>query len=131
MFRIRWIVPCLVVALGAMTRPSTAQVVEIQVLPADLNLEVGEQGIVIATLFDARGKKRAAEAARKIAGDLPDLRRLRPDVPDTIVAVLQRGAAKNPEERFDSANAFREALRAASGRWSGGLRKLRGLFGAR
>ncbi|MCH6547169.1 MAG: trypsin-like peptidase domain-containing protein, partial [Gemmatimonadetes bacterium] len=38
-----------------MTRPSTAQVAEIQVLPADLNLEVGEQGIVIATLFDARG----------------------------------------------------------------------------
>ncbi len=53
--RIRWIVPCFVVALGTLTRPSTAQVAEIQVLPADLNLEVGEQGIVIATLFDARG----------------------------------------------------------------------------
>ncbi len=73
-----------------------------------------------------------AVLARKMAGDLPNLRRLRPDVPDAIIAVLQRGAAKNPEERFDSANAFREALRAASGRWSGGLRKrLRGLFGAR
>ncbi len=73
-----------------------------------------------------------AVLARKIAGDLPDLRRLRPDVPDTIIAVLQRGAAKNPEERFDSATALREALRAASGPWSGGLRKrLRGLFGAR
>ncbi len=55
MFRIRWIVPCLVVALGAVTRPSTAQVAEIQVLPAELNLTVGEQGIVIATLFDTRG----------------------------------------------------------------------------
>ncbi len=73
-----------------------------------------------------------AVLARKMAGDLPNLRRLRPDVPDAVIAVLQRGAAKNPEERFDSANAFREALRAASGRWSGGLRRrLRGLFGAR
>ncbi len=55
MHRIRWILPCLVVALCAVTRPSAAQVVEIQVLPADLNLEVGEQGTVLATLFDARG----------------------------------------------------------------------------
>ncbi len=53
--RIRWIVPCVVVTLSAVTRPSTAQVAEIQVLPADLNLAVGEQGTVIATLFDARG----------------------------------------------------------------------------
>ncbi len=71
-----------------------------------------------------------AVLARKIAGDLPDLRRLRPDIPDAIVTVLERGAAKNPEERFDSATAFREALRA--GPWSGGLReRLRGLFGTR
>ncbi len=53
--RIRWLVPCFVLALGTVTTPSTAQVAELQVLPADLNLEVGEQGIVIATLFDARG----------------------------------------------------------------------------
>ncbi len=69
--------------------------------------------------------------ARKVAGDLPDLRRLRPDIPDAIISVLQRGAAKNPEERFESATAMRNALRAASGPWSRGLRqRLRGLFGA-
>ena len=72
-----------------------------------------------------------AVLARKIAGDLPDLRRLRPDIPDAIVTVLERGAAKNPEERFESATAFREALRAASGSWTGAFRtRLRGFFGA-
>ncbi len=73
-----------------------------------------------------------AVLARKIAGDLPNLRRLRPDIPEAIVTVLERGAAKNPEERFESATALREALGAAGGPWSEGLRKrLRGLFGAR
>ncbi len=73
-----------------------------------------------------------AVLARKVAGDLPDLHRLRPDLSDAIISVLQRGAAKNPEDRFESATAFREALRAASGPLSGGLReRLRGLFWTR
>ena len=55
MLRIRWIVPCLLVALGGVARPATAQVAEIQVLPPDLNLTVGEQARVVATLFDRRG----------------------------------------------------------------------------
>lgn len=55
MLRIRWIVPCLLVALGGVARPAAAQVVEIQVLPPDLNLTVGEQATVVATLFDQRG----------------------------------------------------------------------------
>jgi hypothetical protein len=56
MFRIRWMAPCLLlVALSGLARPVTAQVVEIQVLPPDLNLTVGETGNVIATLFDGRG----------------------------------------------------------------------------
>ena len=55
MCRIRWIVPCLFLALGGVARPATAQVAEIQVLPPDLNLTVGEQATVVATLFDQRG----------------------------------------------------------------------------
>ena len=55
MLRIRWIVPCLFLALGGVARPATAQVAEIQVLPPDLNLTVGEQATVVATLFDQRG----------------------------------------------------------------------------
>jgi hypothetical protein len=56
MLRIRWIVPCLFLALGGVVRPAAAQVAEIQVLPPDLNLTVGEQATVVATLFDQRGR---------------------------------------------------------------------------
>ena len=55
MFRIRWIGLPLFLALGGVARPATAQVAEIQVLPPDLNLTVGEQATVVATLFDQRG----------------------------------------------------------------------------
>ncbi len=55
MLRIRWIVPCLLLTLGGVARPAAAQVAEIQVLPPDLNLTVGEQATVVATLFDQRG----------------------------------------------------------------------------
>ena len=51
----RWIVPCLLVALAGVARPAAAQVAEIQVLPPDLSLTVGEQATVVATLFDQRG----------------------------------------------------------------------------
>jgi hypothetical protein len=62
MFRIRWIAPCLLVALCGLAQPADAQVAEIQVLPPDLNLTVGETGNVIATLFDARGNPITAAA---------------------------------------------------------------------
>lgn len=55
MYRIRWIATCLVLASLGMVRPAAAQVAEIQVLPPDLTLTVGDQGTVIATLFDQRG----------------------------------------------------------------------------
>ena len=63
MSRIRWMTPCLVVGLGAATTPTTAQVAEIQVLPAELNLEVGAQGTIVATLLDARGNPITTAAA--------------------------------------------------------------------
>ena len=55
MLRMRWIVPCLLMALGGVARPAAAQVAEIQVLPGNLSLTVGEQATVVATLFDQRG----------------------------------------------------------------------------
>ena len=55
MLRIRWIGLPLFLAFGGMARPAAAQVAEIQVLPPDLNLTVGEQATVVATLFDQRG----------------------------------------------------------------------------
>ena len=55
MLRIRWIGLPLFLALGGVALPAAAQVAEIQVLPPDLNLTVGEQATVVATLFDQRG----------------------------------------------------------------------------
>ena len=55
MLRIRWIGLPLFLALGGVARPATAQVAEIQVLPPDLSLTVGEQATVVATLFNQRG----------------------------------------------------------------------------
>ncbi len=41
---------------------------------------------------------------------LPDLSELRPDLPLTLVAAVMRGAQKDPERRFGTAQAFRDAL---------------------
>ena len=49
----------------------------------------------------------------------PPIRRVRPDLPEKVEAVLQKGMAKRPEERFQKAleftSAFREALRGEVG----------------
>ena len=70
--------------------------------------------------------------ARKAAGDLPDVHRFREDIPDAILEVLHRGAARDPDERFESAAEYLEALRAARRADSRGPRQwLRQLFGTR
>ena len=51
-----------------------------------------------------------AVVARQAAGQLPDLKHLRPDVPAGLAQILARGAARHPGERFDSAQAYRKAL---------------------
>ena len=42
------------------------------------------------------------------------LGQLRPEVPDAVVRVLEKGMAKEPTDRFADAAEFREAL---GGRW--------------
>lgn len=51
--------------------------------------------------------------ARQALGQLPDLHRLRPDIPEALIDVLARGAARNPDERFSSAAEYTEAVGAA------------------
>ncbi len=46
--------------------------------------------------------------------DLPDLRALRPDVPDDLVRCLDRALSRRPHDRHDSAAAMCEALREAA-----------------
>ena len=51
MFERRRFLGGLATVLAMAPQAASGQVAEIQVLPAELNLEVGEQGTVIATLF--------------------------------------------------------------------------------
>jgi len=44
----------------------------------------------------------------------PDLRTLRPEVPEAIAMVIARALAKTPEERWESASAMRDALTPAT-----------------
>jgi serine/threonine protein kinase len=55
--------------------------------------------------------------ARHAVGQLPDLRKLRPDIPDDVVALLGRGAARHPATRIPSAQDYRQALQRAVRRW--------------
>jgi serine/threonine-protein kinase len=44
---------------------------------------------------------------------VPDLRQIRPDVPEDLVAIIERAMAKNPAERFQTGDEMAEALLAA------------------
>jgi len=51
--------------------------------------------------------------ARQTMGELPDVRSHRADVPGELIRVLARGAAREPADRFPSAEAFEDALEDA------------------
>jgi serine/threonine protein kinase len=62
--------------------------------------------------------------ARQAAGQLPELYHLRGKAPESLVRVLLRGAARDPGDRYDSAEAYDQALRHAMRPWQGGIRNL-------
>ncbi len=68
--------------------------------------------------------------ARQAAGRLPNLAAARTDVPQSVVRVLEKGAAQHPGERWSSAEeysrALRDAARPAQGMMSRFLRRLVG-----
>ena len=51
-----------------------------------------------------------ATVARQVAGLAPELDHLRKDVPDSLLRVLLRGASRDPEGRFGSAEEYAQAL---------------------
>ncbi len=55
--------------------------------------------------------------ARQTAGRLRNLRKEREDLPDDLLAVLERAVARDPGDRFLSAAAFRQALDGALQPW--------------
>ena len=68
--------------------------------------------------------------ARQTAGHLPALSTVRPDVPASVSRVLEKGAARLPEERWASAEEYARALESAAGPIGGPLsRFLRRLMG--
>jgi serine/threonine-protein kinase len=69
--------------------------------------------------------------AQQSAGVLPDLRSQRPDLPEAVIRVLRRGAARDPADRFPSAVAYQQELKRALQQRSGLWRRLGQLFGSR
>lgn len=53
--------------------------------------------------------------ARQVAGHLPRVGDYRSDVPPKILRVLAKGAARHPDQRFDSARDFTAALAESTG----------------
>jgi tRNA A-37 threonylcarbamoyl transferase component Bud32/tetratricopeptide (TPR) repeat protein len=56
------------------------------------------------------GPTAQAMMARHAVDPVPNIRTLRPSVPQALAAVIERALAKVPQDRFDDANAFREAI---------------------
>jgi serine/threonine-protein kinase len=68
--------------------------------------------------------------ARQTLGHLPDLTSRRPDVPEELIRVLERGAARDPEQRFPSGEDYLVELDRAMRRWQGNpMRVIRRMFG--
>jgi serine/threonine protein kinase len=55
--------------------------------------------------------------ARQTLGRLPDLRAFRQDVPDSLLDILAKGAARFPADRFDSAAEYAAALHKSLQPW--------------
>lgn len=76
------------------------------------------------------GRTIEAIVAQHAAGRLPRIAEVRRDVPDRLVRVLKGGAARRPEERFESARAYADAIRRARRPWRALLDVVRRLIAA-
>jgi serine/threonine-protein kinase len=59
-------------------------------------------------------KNEAVVLQQHLTQPAPDLRTLRPEVPEVISTVIARALTKTPEERWESASAMRDALTPAT-----------------
>jgi serine/threonine-protein kinase len=87
-------------------------------LPLDRRSDVFSLGIVLwEALAQERLFKRSSELESMhaiVEGELPDLRKLRPDVPEAVVRVVERALHKDREQRHPTADAMRNALLEAA-----------------
>jgi serine/threonine-protein kinase len=81
--------------------------------------------LTLTAMFGLAGRSPFAGAsvpaviAQQSAGLLPDLRSLRPDIPEPVARLLRRGAARDPEDRYPSAAAYLHELHRAVQHWRG------------
>lgn len=57
------------------------------------------------------GSSRTEVIEQQVRSPLPDLRQLRPDLPDGLVKAIYKALAKNPEDRYLSCDQFAKVLR--------------------
>lgn len=60
-----------------------------------------------------RGNNEAETMAAVLRGQIPSLRAMRPDVTPALEAALRKAIARDPDDRYQTAAAFSEALEAA------------------
>jgi eukaryotic-like serine/threonine-protein kinase len=84
--------------------------------PVDARSDLFSTGVVLYELLSGArpfsGRNMAEIAFQVISQAPPDLRDVRPELPDSVVAVVERALAKEPDRRFGSAAEMADALRA-------------------
>jgi len=88
--------------------------------PTDARSDLYSFGILLYRLICGRlpydGAEPIAIALKHVNGPLPAPRRFNPSIPDPVEQVLTRALARNPAERYQSADELRQALSEAVGR---------------
>jgi serine/threonine-protein kinase len=87
----------------------------IQGFPATAQSDIYSLGVTLWFMLAGRAPFVADSKTKtlqmQISAALPDIRQVRPDLPEGLVLALARAMAKRPEDRFDSAGQFAKALR--------------------